>query len=217
MSETTRWWWIRHAPVTATGGRIYGDSDPPCDVSNREAFQRLARVLPRDALWVTSHLQRTRQTAEAILQHRDFGSGWPPVVEKDLGEQSFGDWQGKTHDEIAEAKNGSWHRFWLSPAHEAPPGGESFEAMMRRVSATVSKLNRVHGGRDIIAITHGGTIRAALALALELTPDRALSLTVDNCALSRIDYFPGSHGSHAPEGEGAWKVIYMNATAGVFD
>ena len=31
MTQVTRWWWIRHAPVTANNGRIYGQGDPPAD------------------------------------------------------------------------------------------------------------------------------------------------------------------------------------------
>ena len=28
MSTRTRWWWVRHAPVTSTDGRIYGNGRP---------------------------------------------------------------------------------------------------------------------------------------------------------------------------------------------
>ena len=66
MSTVTRWWWIRHAPVP-DGGRIYGQSDLDCDCGDVEIFRILARELPRGAVWVTSNLARTRQTAAAIL------------------------------------------------------------------------------------------------------------------------------------------------------
>ena len=69
MTTTTRWWWIRHAPVNS-GGRIYGQGDPPADCSDPVAFPALAAALPEDAAWVASHLRRTHQTAEAILAHR---------------------------------------------------------------------------------------------------------------------------------------------------
>ena len=59
--QTTRWWWIRHAPVTTDGGRVYGQRDLPADTSNARAFEGLAAAMPRRAVWVTSHLQRTDQ------------------------------------------------------------------------------------------------------------------------------------------------------------
>jgi Histidine phosphatase superfamily (branch 1) len=62
----TRWWWVRHAPVRVDEGRIYGQRDLPCDCSEAGVFASLAALLPRDAIWVTSHLSRTVQTAQAI-------------------------------------------------------------------------------------------------------------------------------------------------------
>ena len=65
---TTRWWWIRHAPVREDGGRIYGQSDLGCDCSDAVVFQGLARTLPQGALWFASNLKRTHQTAAAIWE-----------------------------------------------------------------------------------------------------------------------------------------------------
>src|SRR6516225_6406840 len=68
MSQTTtRLWWVRHAPV-AHDARIYGQSDLPCDCSETALFTGLAEKLPRDALWVTSNLRRTHETAAAMIR-----------------------------------------------------------------------------------------------------------------------------------------------------
>ncbi len=209
MSET-RWWWIRHAPVTSHEGRVYGASDVPCDVSAREVFQRLAGRLPSDALWVTSHLQRTSQTAEAIRAEMSPEHSTTPLPVTHLAEQNFGDWQGLRHAELAERRDGAWHRFWLAPAHERPPGGESFEEVVERVSKSVTDLTEQHRGRDIIAVTHGGTIRAALAFALDIAPERALAFEIGNCSLTRLDFIAGSIGSHHPSTWGAWRVGQVN-------
>ena len=90
------------------------------------------------------------------------------------------------------------------PAHEAPPGGESFVALTARVHRRSCGCQRQHAGRDIIAVTHGGTIRAALALALGLAPEAALAFTIDNLSLTRIEHFPG------PGGPPAWRVVTVN-------
>ena len=62
----TRWWWVRHAPVREDGGCIYGQKDIGCDTGDREVFEAVAKILPRNAVWVASNLKRTHQTAEAI-------------------------------------------------------------------------------------------------------------------------------------------------------
>src|SRR5215831_10749302 len=68
MSElATRLWWIRHAPVDH-GGRIYGQLDLSCDCSEAANFTGLAEQLPRRAVWVTSNLCRTHETAAAIVR-----------------------------------------------------------------------------------------------------------------------------------------------------
>lgn len=203
MSVRTRWWWIRHAPVTSTDGRIYGNTDPPADTDDPPTYQALARVLPRDAVLVTSHLQRTHQTAAAI---RAAGLELPdPHIEENLAEQNFGDWQGRKRAEVF-AELDPKHLFWLAPANTRAPGGESFADLMQRTSEVVDRLTGAHSGRDIVAVAHGGTIRAAIGHALGLDPEAALSCQVDNCSITRLDHF-GPSDSHP---DGAWALFHVN-------
>ena len=202
---TTRWWWVRHAPVTATGGRIYGQDDQPCDTSDLSTFAALARTLPSGAVLITSQLQRTHQTADGIS---DAGLALPPpVVEPALAEQDFGDWQGRTFDEIA-AEPGAGHVHWLAPADLRPPGGESFTEVMTRVHEAVHRATRQFRGRDIISVAHGGPIRAALALALGLDGEQALAFSIDNCALTRADHIHSTD----DDGRDHWAVRFVNRT-----
>ena len=201
-NTVTSWWWIRHAPVTSHEGRLYGNTDVPANTGDVDAFEGLAAQLPKGALWVTSHLQRTHQTAGAIAE-----AGHPvsdPLVEEDLGEQCFGDWQGMSYAEVAADRAGEDHPFWIAPAHYAVPNGASFATVMARVSDTVLRLSAHHAGRDIVAVAHGGTIRAALGQALGIEPDQALSFTVDNLSITRIDCF------HGAGGRMDWCVIGVN-------
>jgi alpha-ribazole phosphatase len=197
---TTRWWWVRHAPVTINEGRIYGQTDHDCDCSDAAAFAGLAAVLPRDAVWVTSHLRRTHLTAAAIiaagLPGPDPMPGPAVVVDSDLAEQHFGEWQGRRYSELPDLLGESYHRFWLAPATHAPDGGESFVAVMARVGEAMRRIEQRHHGRDIIAVAHGGTIRAALAAALDLAPEAALAFRIDNCSLTRIERHDGAGTGH---------------------
>jgi alpha-ribazole phosphatase len=208
MSDAaTRFWWIRHAPV-AHGGRIYGQSDLSCDCSDTATFVGLAGLLPREAVWVTSNLRRTHQTATAIVLAGATGPAAIPgpdiLMLADLAEQHFGEWQDLTYDELSRSRNGAFHRFWHAPADEAAPGGESFVAVIERVSHAILHLVELHAGRDIIAVAHGGTIRAALALALGLDPEAALAFAIENCSLTRIDHVDGPGMGHG------WRVVTVN-------
>src|SRR3546814_15513492 len=89
----TRWWWIRHAPVTGHDGRIYGNLDVDCDCGDEPLFRALAGSLPADAVWIVTPLSRTRATAAAVTPHLPAGPEAFPV-EPLLPEQALGGWQG---------------------------------------------------------------------------------------------------------------------------
>jgi alpha-ribazole phosphatase len=211
MSQvTTSFWWVRHAPV-AHGGRIYGQTDLSCDCSATAMFTGLEEKLPHGALWVTSHLRRTHETAAAIVRAGLPGPqripGPEAIMMPEFAEQNFGDWQGLTFEELEKSRAGDFHRFWHAPAHETPPGGESFAAVIERVSRAIHRLVEIHPGGDIIAVAHGGTIRAALALALDLHPEAALAFTIENCSITRIDRIDGPGAGHG------WRVVRVNQPA----
>lgn len=200
----TRWWWIRHAPVP-DGGKIYGQSDLDCDCTDAEIFSVLARELPKDAVWVTSNLARTRQTAQAILAAANGRhDGVKPLAIPALAEQHLGAWQGMERKPFyAERKVGT-HTLWFGPAEERPPGGESFVDLVNRVRPVIEQLTAEHRGRDIVSVTHGGTIKVAIAVALGLQPQAALSFLVENCSITKLDYLH-------PEGAPAlWRVSAVN-------
>lgn len=205
MTVETRWWWIRHAPVIDHGGRIYGQKDMDCDVSNSTAFCWLAERLPRDAVWVTSHLKRAKDTAAAIMAA---GLEAPaPIVECDFAEQSFGDWHGLAWDELRAGGAPEYDAFWADLGNSAPPGGESLAQVIARVAVVIERLTLAHAGRDIVAVTHGGTIRSALAVALGLEPAVSIGFRIDNLALTRVDHV--SDGILGGRGT-AWRVISVN-------
>jgi alpha-ribazole phosphatase len=203
-SSLTRWWWVRHAPVP-DGGFIYGQRDLDCDCGDAHVFSVLTRELPHNAVWVTSNLARTRQTAAAILASVDSQHGQvEPIVMPELAEQHLGEWQGLERRAFYASRRIGTHTLWFAPADERPPGGESFTDLVERVVPAIRRLNAEHGGRDIVAVTHGGTIRAALALALGITPQAALAFSVENCSLTRLDHLT------ADGGEGLWRVVAVN-------
>jgi len=201
--RNTRWWWVRHAPVTQLQGVIYGDSDPEADVTEHAVFQSVATRLPEDAVWFISNLRRTRQTAEAIGHA---GYELPELlIEPDLREQGFGQWHGLRHEDHNATRKDPFVGIWNCAPREVPPGGESFVQLMARVHAAIERITAQHAGRDIVCVAHGGTIRAALALALGLSPELALAFGIDNVSLTRIE-----HVAPARDGGLRWRVRGVN-------
>ncbi len=202
MSTVTRWWWIRHAPVPSGRNIVYGQMDLDADCSDSAAFDGLARALPKGAVLVTSDLKRTIQTADAI---RAAGLDLPqPVVDPELREQHFGDWQGMTHEAFGALREATPHRHWRVPAFIQPPNGENFVNLIGRVTPAIHRLSEAYAGRDIIAVTHGGTIRAALSLALRLDPETALAFATQNLGITRLDLI-----TDRADGA-AWRISFVN-------
>jgi alpha-ribazole phosphatase len=106
---TTSFWWVRHAPV-AHGARIYGQTDLSCDCSETALFTGLAEKLPHSAMWVTSNLRRTHETAAAIVRAGLLGPqpipGPEAIMMPELAEQNFGEWQSLTYEELQESRAG---------------------------------------------------------------------------------------------------------------
>ena len=199
----TRWYLIRHAPVDNPERRIYGASDKSANTSNTTAFQKLAQRLPRKGIAITSHLRRTQQTLDALVS-----SGLEiseQIIENRLGEQDFGDWTGKTYEELRFRFGDDYDKFWITPAKEKPPNGENFIEVIDRVKECILECTQKFKGRDVICISHGGVIRAALTTALKIEAERALSISVDNLSTTIIDYL------HPCENfSGAWRVRCTN-------
>ena len=203
----TRWWWVRHAPVRSDGGNIYGQKDIACDTGDREVFEAVAKILPRNAIWVASSLQRTHQTAEAI-----WATGFPrPATmprEAAFAEQNLGQWQGMNRAAFIASRPVGSH--WFADINEPAPGGESFMDLYHRTSRAIERINAEQAGRDVIAVGHGGTIKAAVGLALGGQPERGLAFDIDNCSVTRLDHFAGADRS-------LWRLPMVNQQPWIAD
>lgn len=203
----TRWWWVRHAPVRSDGGNIYGQEDIDCDTGDVEVFEAVAKMLPRDAVWYSSNLKRTHKTAEAI-----WAAGYPKPAsmtqERDFAEQHLGRWQGMNRAALLASQPPG--RSWFADVNEPAPGGESFMDLYTRVCRTIVRITAAEAGRNIIAVGHGGVIRAAVGLALGGQPDRGLSFDVDNVSVRRLDHIAGV-------GLSTWRLPMVNQQPWIAD
>lgn len=206
-SGVTRFWFIRHALVEQNARlSLYGALDVPlCPdslIAQRPMYAALAARLPRKAKWLVSPLSRTRRTAQAI---QDAGYGEAPLtVEPAFIEQDLGQWHGMPHHELPRHLQLAAHPFWSVAATECPPEGESMIDVCARVGRALDQLAQTHAGQDIVAVSHGGAIRAALAHALRIHADTALHFSVQNLSLTILERL-----------EEGWRVVTVNELPGI--
>jgi broad specificity phosphatase PhoE len=205
----TRWWWVRHAPVREDGGCIYGQKDIGCDTSDRVVMGAVGKILPRKAVWYASNLKRTHQTAEAI-----WAAGFPKpetlIQEAAFAEQNLGEWQGLNRAAFFASRPVEVGSYWFAPIDDPAPGGESFLDVYNRVKAAVDRINVAHAGRDVIVVAHGGTIKAAIGLALGGMVEKGLAFTIDNCSVTRLDHL-------ASQGHSGWRLPMVNQQPWIAD
>ena len=62
--------------------------------------------------------------------------------------------------------------------------------MLDRVTAVINELLSEYKEENIIVVAHAGTIRAALAMALNLFAKSALTFQLDNLSITHIESIP---------------------------
>jgi broad specificity phosphatase PhoE len=102
----------------------------------------------------TSPLQRARRTCELA------GFGTRAVVDPELVEWDYGDYEGKRSAEIRQARP-DWSVF-----RDGCPGGESPEQVGARADRVIARIRQLDG--DVILFSHGHFLRVLAARWLGL-------------------------------------------------
>src|SRR3954452_8464032 len=167
-----------------------------------------SRALPECCRTVLSgsapHLSRAHHTAEALWRSGYFNKNEaaPPLRSvPEFAEQHLGEWRGLQRAPFAAGRPARAASYWYAPADERPAGGESFADVCARVRVAVDRLTDAF--RDRAEDAQVGSIRPAFAIALSLYPQAVLAFAVENCSLTRLDYFEGQSGS-------GWRIGTVN-------
>ena len=182
---------LRHGQTALSAERRFagsGDIDMT-ELGEQQAkavAQRLARRAgdaPIAAI-VTSPLRRARRTAEEVAH----ATGAPLRVEAELRETDFGAWEGLTFAEAGEKWQAEM-KAWLADADVAPPGGESFAEVDRRVMAALERLVARYAGTTVLVVSHVTPIKMLVRRAL-LAPVAALyRMHLDVASLCEVDWY----------------------------
>lgn len=216
--EPTRLWVLRHGQTEmSVQGQFSGLSDPELTAHGREQAQRaavyvagqLARRLagrpasggtaadasssPCPVAVYSSPLQRTRQTAEAVVEAIGQTSAATSRIQftESLIEMDFGDWEGRTFTEVME-QFPLEHDACLWDSSAAPSGGESPDEVFDRVRSFLRDVARNHPGEDVVVVSHVTPIKSMLRYALCTSGALYRTLHLDLAGLSVIELFgPG--------------------------
>ena len=187
---------IRHAPTGAK--TCIGFTDIDADTSDHQAFERLRACLPFSANIVSSDLKRAKQTADCLFSKKVTCSDgtetalhthWRYIGSfAGLREINFGDWEGKTAQEIDGLYPSLSRQFWESPdTGTRPPGGESWTGFCQRLFTTIDQLIDNMDDKPLIIVTHMGAICAVTAKALGLCGAQVFNQNISHLSVTEID------------------------------
>ena len=177
---------VRHGQSTWNREhRIQGQLDPPLSEEGRRQAERVAQRFAgrRLAGSYSSDLKRAFQTAQAIQAV----SGISPEPMAGLREIYLGEWEGLHTEELAERFPGAWARWHDEPDWDLVPGGEGAAPFETRVSATMDSILERHQHGDVVVVTHGGVIQAALHRVVGRASRGLFPFKIQNASISVIE------------------------------
>jgi alpha-ribazole phosphatase len=133
----------------------------------------------------TSPLARAVETAQAVAARR----GVAPCPLDGLREIELGQVAGLEFDELPrDLQDGLLHE----PAEVRFPGGESYLELQQRVCAALDHIVGRHAGETVAAISHAGSIRAALARWLLIDSRAIFRIDQRHASINVVDWFEGT-------------------------
>ena len=146
---------LRHTRPLGAEGLCYGRTDLAPAASFADEFSCILSALPDVQRIVTSPLTRCLTLARALAE----GRALPLDIDPQLIEMDFGTWENTPWDAVPRDQLDAWSADFL---HARPHGGESVAMLAARTRAALDALT---GPEPVLAVTHAGVIKAALAIS----------------------------------------------------
>ena len=172
---------IRHGETEwSLSGQHTGVTDIPLTEHGRAVARLLRPALAAEsfALVLTSPLGRARETSELA------GLAAPAVVEPDLVEWNYGEYEGLTPDQI-DGKRPGWMIF-----RDGCPGGESPTQIGARVDRVIARVRDVRG--KVALFAHGHVFRVLVARWIGFPVAAGQHFLLDTATLNVLGYYRGS-------------------------
>lgn len=187
--DVTRIVAIRHGETDwNVDTRIQGSLDIPLNATGRQQAARMAQALRHEPITAiyASDLARAWETA----QYLGDALGLPVRPDAGLRERGFGDFEGKTFREIEALLPEQARRWRMRDPDFAPNGGESLEALRRRVIAAAQQRAEQHPGELVALVAHGGVMDVLYRAAAHLSIQAPRTWALGNAAINRLLWTP---------------------------
>jgi probable phosphoglycerate mutase len=180
-TSTQRVYVVRHGETEwSLSGQHTGVTDIPLTENGRAVARQLKPILaePSFTLVLTSPLSRARETCELA------GLGGRAVLEPDLKEWNYGEYEGLTPKQI-HAKAPGWMVF-----RDGCPGGETPAQVGARVDRVLARVRAAPG--DVALFAHGHVFRVLVARWIGLAPGAGQHFLLDTATLNVLGYYRDS-------------------------
>jgi len=135
----------------------------------------------------TSPMKRCIDTGAAIAARCHVTSEVIP----ELNDLDYGEWQGRTHEEVAAAAPELYACWYAAPQLMRIPDGESLQELVARAADVFRLLTQRHGGQTIVMVGHDSINRALLLQLLDQPLSAFHTLAQEPCAINEIFCAPG--------------------------
>jgi len=182
---------VRHAESEANKARVFsGHDDPDLTELGRRQATAVGKRLAGEAVLrvVSSDLRRAAQTGAAIARVLDV----PQEEDPRLREMFYGEWEGKTQEEIVERDRDTWERLARPSADFRAPGGESLAEVRERVHAAYLEIVAAHRDGEAVLVGHGNAIGMLLSALLDLPYENSWRFQLQNTGVTVIHDFDGT-------------------------
>lgn len=181
---------VRHGETELNKkGVYYGWTD--CGLSEKGVIQaqKVAGEL-KDVVFdqvVSSPLKRAQETASLVsgLQSSEI------ILDERLKELNFGSWEGKHYQAIQESDRGNWDLWVNDWKKAAPPAGESFVNMYRRVKQSIKEMVEKYEGQTVMVVTHQGCLRIIMCVLLDMKYEGYWRFTFNHDTYSLLELEQG--------------------------
>jgi broad specificity phosphatase PhoE len=155
-------------------------------VRGQRHAQLLARTLDRIPLSAVYSSPRNRavETAAPLAAVH----GLTPIVDEALREIDFGDFEGRSYEEIEQGHPELYRQWMQTPTLVQFPGGESYPRLRRRALQARDAIRARHPGETVAVVAHGGVLRTMLADCLSMPDEAIFRLEQSYGAISIIDW-----------------------------
>lgn len=177
---------LRHGEVQ--GGACYrGSTDDPLTEYGWQQMRKAVAGRDDWQLIVSSPLCRCLDFSKELSLEKQL----PLMVEAGFQEIHFGDWEGKTAEQIDSE---ALRRFYEQPLNYPPAKSESLLAFQNRIEASWQKVLKNQQGKSILIITHAGVIRTLFCLLLKIPLEHSFAVQVDHACFTRFSCFHSDSG-----------------------